>query len=244
MRFKSKYTARMSKVYPIDLPPYVVRKSTRARHLQLKISPKGELHVVVPMRVSLRAAHDFLLTNLAWVRAHSHLVVKPETVEWPNFIQLPAIGREWRLQFNFSGLRNRVKESTDCLQLTLTDHCFSHLRAVVRHWLLQKAKVELQPWLHRLSRSCGLPYAEVSFRGQAAVWGTCSKIGKICLNYKLLCLPKHYVEYVIIHELCHTVHFNHSANFWRLVSEYIPNWRELRFEVKRADKLLPLWLKD
>ena len=74
------------------------------------------------------------------------------------------------------------------------------------------------------------PFREVQIvlRSYRSQWGSCSKKRRIGLHYKLSLLPKELADYVIVHELCHTVHFNHSKTFWALVGELCPDYRVCR----------------
>ncbi len=224
------------------LPPYTIRKSNRARYLQLKITAKGQLEVVVPKRTSQKDALAFLLENRDWINARRHLVFQPESIVWPTTINLRAIECEWPFEFNFAGRRSRVTETIHSLKVTLTDESFETLNTVIKRWLKAKAKLELTPWLNFVSRRCELPFRDLNFRGQKTMWGSCSRHGDISLNYKLLFLPNRYVEYVLVHELCHTVHFDHSRKFWSLVSRYVEDWQVLCRELRRADHFVPKWL--
>ncbi len=77
--------------------------------------------------------------------------------------------------------------------------------------------------VQHLSDLHGFTYGKLSFRNQKTRWGSCSFHNNISLNIQLMRLPLHLIDYVIIHELCHTVHKNHSAKFWQLVHEKMGN---------------------
>jgi predicted metal-dependent hydrolase len=77
-------------------------------------------------------------------------------------------------------------------------------------------------------------YNSVSIRDQKTRWGSCSKRGGLNFNYRLLYLSAEVRDYVIVHEICHLKEFNHSANFWKLVAQEIPNFRALRNKLKNG----------
>ena len=227
-----------------DLPKHILRKSARARYLRLRITSAGLLEVVVPQRVSRKDAADFLFENRCWVDRHQHLLQSEDVNDsFPDTLKLLAIDAEWSLQFNYSAKRNRLQESHDYLHIHLSQPLISSASVVIQRWLKARADLELTPWLQRVSQQCGLPFQSVTYRGQKTRWGSATRDGRICLNYKLLFLPSTYVEYVMVHELCHTIHFNHSAKFWQLVERFIMDWRILRREVRRADHWVPQWLR-
>lgn len=79
----------------------------------------------------------------------------------------------------------------------------------------------------------GFEYHRISVKNQKTRWGSCSKKGNINFNYKIVFLPERLADYIIVHELCHTKQLNHSKNFWNLVAKILPDYKELRKEVKR-----------
>lgn len=113
---------------------------------------------------------------------------------------------------------------------------------VLRLWLTAKAKAHLTPWLHQLAAEQGFTFERVQVRCQKTRWGSCSTRGTISLNLKLLFLPPELVEHILIHELCHTVHMNHSAAFWQLVNQHEPEMAARRGAMAMAHKYVPHWL--
>lgn len=110
---------------------------------------------------------------------------------------------------------------------------------ILRRYLHKQAKHYLLPWLARLSLATGLRYTEAFIRHQSSLWGSCTAKHKISLNSKLLFLPKQLIEYVILHELCHTVHLNHSKRFWNLLKKYDPHCLQHRKALRASSNYLP-----
>ena len=78
----------------------------------------------------------------------------------------------------------------------------------------------------------GFKFNRVSIRNQKTRWGSCSKKGNLNFNYRILKLPNHLAEYIIIHELCHLKEFNHSKRFWNLVAQIMSGYLESKRELK------------
>lgn len=94
------------------------------------------------------------------------------------------------------------------------------LRKVIEESLRRNAKSILPPRLERLSRQWGLTYAGVKINSSQGRWGSCSARKNINLSYYLVLLPSHLIDYVLLHELCHTHEMNHSDRFWNLLNQF------------------------
>ena len=86
-------------------------------------------------------------------------------------------------------------------------------------------------------------YRRLTVRGQRTLWGSYSSSGTLSLNYKLLFLPSELVDYVVLHELAHTRHMNHSRAFWRLLERMAPGARQLDQRVNDEARRVPRWLE-
>ena len=78
----------------------------------------------------------------------------------------------------------------------------------------------------------GVKFERVSIRRAATRWGSCSSQGNINLHYKLFFLPEELREYVVVHEVCHLLHMNHSRAFWKEVERAVPEWRSIKRKMK------------
>ena len=93
------------------------------------------------------------------------------------------------------------------------------LRKVIEESMRRNAKSILPPRLERLSKQCGLSYTSVKINSSQGRWGSCSGRKDINLSYYLVLLPSHLIDYVLLHELCHTREMNHSECFWALLNQ-------------------------
>lgn len=101
---------------------------------------------------------------------------------------------------------------------------FREVKSEVLRFTTQK----VEEW----NRHYGFSYTKVSVRNQKTRWGSCSRQGSLSFNYRIIFLPPHLADYLIVHELCHLKEFNHSKKFWNLVAQAFPNYRELRRELR------------
>jgi predicted metal-dependent hydrolase len=110
--------------------------------------------------------------------------------------------------------------------ITIDPRVVKHIKKAIRPIILFK--------IEEFNRYYNFTFNRVSIRYQRSRWGSCSTDGNLNFNCKLLCLRGELRDYVIVHELCHLKEMNHSQNFWQLVSETIPHYKELRKELKDA----------
>jgi hypothetical protein len=206
------------------------------------IIPPGFNHRQIPE--ILIAQHGWLTQAIAQVEAQRQLRAAAEPAPLPTGITLRAIGQAWAVDYlPTSSLKvTTLERSGDRLLMhgNVTDQVAC--TAILQRWLARKAHQYLAPWLHRLSQTQNLPFAKTLIRGQKTRWASCSNRKTISLNYKLLLVEAPLVDYVLIHELCHTIHLNHSAQFWRLVETHCPDYKQLNAQLRTAWRNLPLWL--
>src|SRR3989442_391977 len=98
----------------------------------------------------------------------------------------------------------------------------------VERQLRDRAKRELPSRLCEVAAKHGLAVARVSVRNQRRRWGSCSRSGHICLNWRLIQMPDTVRDYVIVHELMHLKRMDHSPRFWKLVSNACPDFNAAR----------------
>lgn len=236
--------------YQMSLPDYQVRESTRARHVSLKVSGQGDLEVVVPVGFDHRKIPAILDQRRGWITrtqqrlAQQQATLPPEHLaEQPSQLELRSRQQIWQIHYSEApGPPSLTQSGPQTLTLGGRAVDADTSRALLRDWLRRRARMELEPWLQSLSQQCDLAYSQLSVRGQTSRWGSCSTKQSISLNFKLLFLPPPLVDYVLIHELCHTVHMNHSPAFWALVQRYCPQYDRCRAELKQGWQYVPRWV--
>lgn len=166
------------------------------------------------------------------------LATLPKSICWH------AVGMKWDVQISKSAgnRRLRVEFSYPNLHIVLPANKQNDCFAIYKRWFVQQADSYLTAILQELSASCDLAFSSVSYGHQKSLWGSCSAHKQIRLNAKLLYLPPRLMRYVLIHELCHTVHMNHQPEFWSLVERFVPDYRELKRQMRYADRYIPVLL--
>ncbi len=224
---------------------WVVRESRRARRLAVRVFQTGRVEVVVPIRTSRSAVEHFLARHRIWIerkRAEArHGAIAREPFP-PETVELPACGESWRV--HVAGGTGRLRATSSCGLLSLYGDCRNAraVRQLLRRWLIGHAQAVLSAALRECSRELGFAYDRVIVRRQRTRWGSCSARGTISLNCCLLFQRREVLRYLLVHELAHTRHMNHSRRFWQCVAEHCPGHRALDRELLDGWRRVPSWV--
>ena len=224
---------------PID---YSLRVSRSAKYAKLHIKPYGGLEVVIPLRYPKKAVPDLVNQHAEWIlrKLQKQADLIPAAI-LPNEIYLAI--NDYRTTVIYG--TNQPCEEGQTNRLLINDYDYQHSVNQLRKWIRQQAWKLLPPMLERVSQQTGLSYQKISIRSQKTRWGSCSSRGTISLNDQLLFVERASVDYLMIHELCHTRHMNHSRAFWQMVSHYCADYRDHEATLNRARATIPGWiLKD
>jgi predicted metal-dependent hydrolase len=227
-----------------------VRISARARRISIRVYPDARVEVVVPPRARPRDVERFVSSQREWIetRRNQALRNRPAPEEFPPaMLGFQATGEHWRLHVAGGTGRVRIIERAGTegvpglleIRGAATGRA---LRALLRAWLKRAAAARLGPRVAALAAATGVKYARVAIRRQRSRWGSCSVRGTISLNLCLLFQRPEVVDYLIIHELMHVRHMNHSASFWAAVEKNCAGWRALDRELLGGWRTVPRWV--
>ena len=229
-----------------DTQPWVVRESRRARRLAVRVHRTGRVEVVVPPRTSRATVSAFVSEHRDWIETRRQAALRqkpPETPFPPTQIALPGVYETWRVHLAGGSGRIRVRAAGDELLVIAGDiGSREQLEEALRRWLMARAQIVLAEHLADCAREFGFSYRALSIRRQKTRWGSCSARGTISLNCCILFQPPEVLRYLLIHELSHTRHMNHSRAFWATVAGYCPDYRKLDRQLLDGWRRVPSWL--
>jgi predicted metal-dependent hydrolase len=228
----------------------LIRVSARARRLSIRVYPDARVEVVVPPRVRPREVESFIAAQREWIDSRRAIALRnrPEPQPFPpQAIELRVTAERWRLHIGGVAGPARVAEigvatgarGERVLRVTGAP---AKLRPALRSWLLRAARKRLAPRVAALAAIAGVRYSRISIRRQRSRWGSCSARGTISLNCCLLFQRPEVVDYLIVHELMHVKHMNHSARFWQAVERHCADWRALDRELVQGWRHVPRWV--
>ena len=97
---------------------------------------------------------------------------------------------------------------------------------------IAQMKEKFRQKVETYAKLMGVTYGRITIRNQKTRWGSCSSDGNLNFNFKLFFLPEHLMDYVVVHELAHRIHMNHSKDFWKVVATYCPEYKKCTQELK------------
>ena len=202
---------------------YASRKS-----LGISVNPEMKVLVKSPEGVSLEKIREKIKKRAPWIlkQRDFFLSFHPRITErkYISGETFHYMGRQFLLKVTTSNL-NEVKYKGRYIEVETTDK--TKAKGLVKNWYRERAKVKFpeiaEPLIERFEKYKVQP-SGVYIQEMRQRWGSCTPKGKIILNPELIKAPKPCIEYVIIHELCHLVHRNHSPAFFALQEREMPDW--------------------
>ena len=220
--------------------PYTLKVSARAKRLRVTVA-EGKVSVTVPKGLRLYSVDGFLREHGQWILEKMAQVRRVKTQpRLPKDVILigGAAMRLERIEEMARKARARVDIVNDRVVVRVPAGARVSTLAVVEDWLRGQARdiigVEVTRQAARMrARPTGL-----TIRDQRTRWGSCSTSGTLSFNWRLVMAPPEVMRYVIIHELAHLFHHNHSKDFWAKVAAYAPDFKLHRAWLRKNAGLL------
>ncbi len=252
------------------LKQYSIRVSKRAKYMRLTVSLEKGVVVVVPTSMSQRAmvklASEFVSSKQLWLtetinklqqRKQSSPTI--EMCQLPETITLKAIEQVFFVNYqsvttdeghsNADGSSPAAKASitlqqTNTYELEISGDLSDKKKvfALLEAFFKSYARHYLEQRLTQFSQEFNLPYNRLTVRAQKTRWGSCSSKKNINLNYRLLFIDKELLDYILLHELVHTIHMNHSRLFWEYLESIMEDACNRDKQVNQITKELPCWI--
>ena len=220
---------------PVVLPQIIRRVHPRATRLKLRIT-RGQVFLTIPPRAKNADIERFLQSSQAWLQQHwaQFSEQSTPTASCPddfliqsNSLSITILKRKWSVKINDCQNSTTVNQSHEIF--LPKQQPAKHLTA----WVLTQSKLALPKRLDQLAQQHGFQYQSCSVRHAKTRWGSCNQQGRISLNAGLALLDAKTADYVMLHELCHTRHMNHSAQFWAEVARVCPDYQAQRNQLKQ-----------
>jgi len=225
---------------------YSLRRSERAKNTRIIVKP-GKIEVVAPLKVSERRIKAFVEAQQDWIRAAvKRIADKVQAVpdlapaQYADGATVTFQGRQIPVQIKPTTTKTvRIQLHGDTafivyLPISVDQQQSSELiRQGMTRWMKQQARQHATTLIEKHAPRSGLFPRSLRIKTQKSRWGSCGPHNDINLNWLLMLAPPAALEYVVIHELCHIKHKNHSKDFWQLVAEHLPDYQQQRRWLKQ-----------
>ncbi len=224
-----------------DVGRVCLKKNSRARNLRITLKPFGGILVTVPGRMSYGRAERWIGQKKKWIQKNKikiqfyenqRTIFERDTIFKTRFHQLDLVP-ENRINIRVR-VRNGVVRIYYPFHMPVSD---PYIQEGIRKGLEETWRLEAKKYIpsrvSALAELHGYTYNKISIRKSCTRWGSCSADNNISLSLYLMRLPEHLIEYVILHELVHTRHKNHSKAFWTTLGKMTGNAGQLDRELKK-----------
>ncbi|MDR1755365.1 MAG: M48 family metallopeptidase [Culturomica sp.] len=216
-----------------------IRRGAHIRHLSIRMSPGRGVWVNVPYGVSGRQVENFLAEKKEWIVRNSARISRYEEEAGMDV----SVGSDIKTKLHTVKIRETENpeaaykmEGEEITLFIPAGLSAERVEKSIRNFLAEIYRLECRQLLpgrvRDLAKQYGFTYRKLSFRNNRSNWGSCSFNNNIQLNVQLMKLPDELIDYVILHELCHTLEKNHSEKFWALMGTVSPRYAALRNALK------------
>ncbi len=217
---------------------YALLVSNR-KTLEISVYPDQTVVVKAPASAELSAVENKLQKRAGWICRQIEYFRQFEPRPQPrSFVSGEThlyLGRQYRLKI-VSGDKDSVKLIRGKFLVSFRENLEPEkIKTMLKSWYKEKAQQQFNDSLNRCwqkFRLSGLKKPQIIIRRMSKRWGSLSANGLINLNPELIKAPKECIDYVIMHELCHLRHHNHSPAFYRLMAALVPNWQKIKTKLE------------
>ena len=206
---------------------------TNRKTIAIILRPDGSLLVRAPLRASRRSIQEFVTNNTQWIektRVRLQAVAPPPPKQYVPGEVFEYLGKVYPLEIVADQKKSlRLEEGIFRLAATAQDKA----ALAFEHWYKEQARQILSERVEYYARQNGFRYNKIGITSARTRWGSCSASGALNFSWHLIQAPMEAVDYVVVHELVHTIIHNHSKKFWIKVEQTMPDYRERRKWLRR-----------
>lgn len=213
---------------------YTHKVNSRAKSLKLAINKSGEVVVTTPRFIPQVVVRAFVQQHAQWISEQRVAINAKKTALDLSSDTILLFGTPHKIEVDHNPRAQiGVRAEHSRLIITPIDHTTASQQKALERYLKTTAKQFILEKLEHWATTMDITYHQVAFKQQSTRWGSCSSAGNLNFNWRLVHAPTAVIEYVIIHELAHRVHMDHSRAFWQLVERYDSEYRIHRGWLKR-----------
>lgn len=209
-----------------EIGTITIEKKKRQKSLRIRLHPDKGIFVSIPSYLSDAAAKEFVYRNLDWIKKKKELLAKKKQTElfdlnsvfetnWHKLSVWQNGKDKSRISINNGVISVSLERDIEIFDIKAQDL----IKKAIFKALYIEAEIYLPSRCEAIASEKGFVYSKLRIGKAKRRWGSCRSDNSITLSCVLMLLPKHLIDYVILHELCHTIHKNHSGDFHTLLNE-------------------------
>jgi predicted metal-dependent hydrolase len=218
--------------------PFTVRRGKRQKTVAIAIDPQGDVLVRAPVDTPVEKLDRIVHRKASWIverlKRTSDLPPRPSEREFVSGETFLYLGRQYRLRVERGDEGVRLERG----RLVVSAPRNGDVRAALVGWYRRRAVERLPVLVEEWAPRVGVTVRGVLVREQRRRWGSCDDSGVLRFNWRIVQAPRRLVEYVVVHELVHLVHRDHTKGFWAALGRVLPDYERRRGELRRVGERL------
>jgi len=219
---------------------YSVIRSPKRKTVSIIIRANNQVDVLAPIHVPAARIHRFVQDKRSWVQKklqfNQDIRGRYQAKTFVEGESLELLGKSYRLETLESKTPIHISDDT----LIAPSQQPDRLKKSLITWYRQKAEEHFKQRSEHFAAKIGKKPALIGVKTYKSRWGSCHHDGRIYFNWRLIMAPTWVIDYVVVHELCHLIHHNHSKAFWNIVEQTMPDYRQAKDWLKTNGLILEL----
>lgn len=205
---------------------YTVVKQKR-KTATIVIDKEQQVIVKVPERMTKSQIEALVLQHSTWIEeTQAKKRERLEASDWLITGKQLYLGKYWPVTIKEVSMQGgQILFNTEIGFKLVTDGTTDCARKLMEQFYRRKSQEIIPPLVSRYAQQVGVSYGKITIRKQETRWGSCSSSGNLSFNMKILFAPTEMIEYVVLHEVMHLRHFDHSKAFWADIESYMPDYK-------------------
>lgn len=211
---------------------------SKRKTVRIKISPTGDIMVTAPFKTPKKTIDQMIESKKTWLLKHLGHIEKKKALVEQKSNNLLYLGNLYPVHIVESFETKPVEIRSEGAFLEINDPAKENIKQALHKFHADQTEVLVRKCIAKHSKTVGKTPNRVTIKNQKTRWGSCSSLQNLNFNWRLSMAPFEVLEYIVIHELCHLVHMNHSSEYWCLVEKLCPNYKVHRNWLKEWGFLL------
>lgn len=216
---------------------------TNRKTVAIMIDKEANVIIRAPLYMREKQIKRIVLENREQIyKAYQKANIKADVeaiISMKDLSVIPFYGKEFQVYLQSTGSRERILDDGKCIEIFVhsdEEGINERARNLLETWYRKKGKDVFVKTSQMYAEMMGTSFEKIAIKDQKTRWGSCSNHKNLNFNWRLLMMPKEVLDYVVIHELAHTIEMNHSKQFWAHVEKLMPNYKIYRKFLKEESR--------